>query len=267
MHSWQIDGNQRNRLAVAALEQPYGHLHQSVRSRAPPSSWCTPPSLRCRTSIAPLRTSDEVGSLSQCRWRPASPERLCDTIFEMLTTVPESSVNLTGSPARTGRICEESYFHPLVTRGRPCRTAGDDHHAISDRPTVELESGRTSSRSSGTMLWRPTIGPNEDGAVLAGPAKPMNTSMPRSLCKSLAVMFRLVIQYWWTDWTFRRIFGRAPLWNVDCWTASQLTGSLDLVWDRTSRSWWSSQELDHPEGCLGLQLSLFRSICPDQPVV
>ena len=32
-----MDGNQRNRLAVAALEQPYGHLHQSVRSGAPPS--------------------------------------------------------------------------------------------------------------------------------------------------------------------------------------------------------------------------------------
>ena len=54
----------------------------------PPRSWCTPPSLHCRTSIAPLRTSDEVGSLSQRRWRPASPERLCDTIFEMLTTAP-----------------------------------------------------------------------------------------------------------------------------------------------------------------------------------
>ena len=154
-----------------------------------------------------------------------------------------------------------------MTRGRPCRTAGDDHHAISDRPTVELESGRNCSRSSGTMLWRPTIGLDKDGAVLDRPAKPMNTSMPRSLRKSLAVMFGLVIQCWWTDWIFRRIFGRAPLWNVECWTASQWTGSLDLVWDRTSRSWWSSQELEHPEGCLGVQLSLFRSICPDQPVV
>ena len=134
-------------------------------------------------------------------------------------------------------------------------------------PTVELESGRTSSRSSGTMLWRPTIGLDEDGAVLARPVKPMNTSMPRSLCKSLAVMFRLVIQCWWTDWTFRLIFGRAPLWNVECWTAFQWTGSLDLVWDRTFRSWWSSQELENPEGCLGVQLSLFQSICPDQPVV
>ena len=35
VHSWQMDGNQRNRLAVAPLEQPGGHLHQSVRSRAP----------------------------------------------------------------------------------------------------------------------------------------------------------------------------------------------------------------------------------------
>ena len=35
VHSWQMDGKQRNRLAVVAIEQPYGHLHQSVRSRAP----------------------------------------------------------------------------------------------------------------------------------------------------------------------------------------------------------------------------------------
>ena len=35
VHSWQMDGNQRDRLAVAALEQPYGHLQQSVRSGAP----------------------------------------------------------------------------------------------------------------------------------------------------------------------------------------------------------------------------------------
>ena len=29
------------------------------------------------------------------------------------------------------------------------------------------------------------------------------------------------------------------VWPTLCWTASRWTGSLDLVWDRTSRSWWS----------------------------
>ena len=33
-----------------------------------------------------------------------------------------SSVNLPGSPARTGRICAESYFRLLGDEGRPCRT-------------------------------------------------------------------------------------------------------------------------------------------------
>ena len=31
----QMDGNQRNHLAVAPLEHSYGHLHQSVQSCAP----------------------------------------------------------------------------------------------------------------------------------------------------------------------------------------------------------------------------------------
>ena len=180
---------------------------------------------------------------------------------------PVSSVNLTGSPARTGRICAESYFRLLGDEGRPCRTAGDDHHAISDRPTMELESGRTSSRSSGTMLWRPIIGLDEDGAVLTRPAKPW-TSACREVCANLWP--------WCSDWSSSADELTGPLdassvgchlWNVECWTASQWTGSLDLEWDRTSQSWWSSQELEHPKGCLGVQLSLFRSICPDQPVV
>ena len=122
-----------------------------------------------------------------------------------------SSVNLTGSPARTGRICAESYFRLLGDEGRPCRTARDDHHAISDRPTVELESGRTCSRSSGTMLWRPTIGLERRRSPPRQTSEAMNISMPRSLLKFLAMMFGLVIQCWWTDWAFRRIFGRAPL--------------------------------------------------------
>ena len=85
-----------------------------------PHSWCKPLSLRCRTSSAPLGTSDEERSLSRHRWWPASPERWCDTIFEILTTVPVSSAEC------------ESNWAPLVVRGRPCRTAGDAHQTTSD---------------------------------------------------------------------------------------------------------------------------------------
>ena len=123
---------------------------------------------------------------------------------------PVSSMNLTGSPARTGRICAESYFRLLGDEGRPCRTAGDDHHAISDRPTVELESGRTSSRSSGTRFGGPLL-----DWTKTEPSSPDQQSHEHQhehqQCKSLAVMFGLVLQCWWTDWTFRHIFGRAPL--------------------------------------------------------
>ena len=61
-------------------------------------------------------------------WRPASPERWCAMIFEMQTTVPVSSVTLTGLDASVKRLTSVS----LVARGRPCRTAADDHHATSD---------------------------------------------------------------------------------------------------------------------------------------
>ena len=56
---------------------------------------------------------------------------------------PVSSVNLSGSPARTGRICAESY--PLLPgdEGRPSRTAGDDHHAINCRFDVAAKPADT----------------------------------------------------------------------------------------------------------------------------
>ena len=82
--SWQMDGNQ--------------------------CSWCKPLSLRCRTSSGPPGTSGEEGSLSQRWWWPVSPERWFATIFEMLTTVPVSSVSLTGLPTRTWLICEKHDF-------------------------------------------------------------------------------------------------------------------------------------------------------------
>ena len=109
-------------------------------------------------------------------------------------------------------------------------------------PTVELESGRTSSRSSGTMLWQPTIGLDEDGAVLAGPGKPW-TPVCREACADLWQL----CSAWLSSadeltGPLNAFSAGAPLWNVECWTASRWTGSLDLEWGRTSRSWWSNQE-------------------------
>ena len=161
----------------------------------------------------------------------------------MLTTVPVSSVSLTGLPS-------PNWMHPWRELLPAPWWRGVDLAGLLEmptrrpltEPTEELGSGWTSSRSSGTMMWRPTIGPDENAAILVGEA--MNTNMPRSLCKSRAVMFRSVIQCWWTDWTFRRIFGRGA--TVKRRTASRWTESLDLVWDRTSHSWWSSQETGAP---------------------
>ena len=92
------------------------------------------------------------------------------------------------------------------------------------------------------MLWRPTIGLDEDGAVLAGPARPWTPAC----WEACADLWQLC-----SDWPssadeltgpLNAFSAGAPLWNVECWTASRWTGSLDLVWGRTSRSWWSSQE-------------------------
>ena len=138
-----------------------------------PRSWCKPQSLRCRTWSVPPGTSDEAGSLSQRWWRPASPERWCATIFEMLTTVPVSSVSLTGLPSLNWtHSWRESLPSPwwrgevlvglLEMLTRPPLTA----------PTEELWSGRSSSRSSGTKLWQPTTGPDEDNVFPMVPVKP-----------------------------------------------------------------------------------------------
>ena len=138
-----------------------------------PLSWCKPRSLHCRTSSAPLGTSDEEGSLSQSWWRPASPERWCAKIFEMLTTVPVSSVSLSGLPSPNWTLpWKESLPFPwwrgedliglLEMPTRPPLT----------EPTEDLWSCRTSSRSSGTKLWRPTTGTDENGVFPVVPAKP-----------------------------------------------------------------------------------------------
>ena len=119
----------------------------------PPRSWCTPQSLRCRTSVAPLGTSDEVGSLSQHRWQPASLEPLCGTIFEMLTTVHVSSVSLTGLPSPNWTHLWRELLPSPWRRGVDLAgLMGMTTMPPLTETTVELESGRTSSRSSGTML-------------------------------------------------------------------------------------------------------------------
>ena len=142
---------------------------------------------------------------------------------------PVSSVNLTGSPARTGRISAKSYFRLLGWRG------------------VDLAGllGMTTMPSLTDPLWNlnpvgPVPGPlvpccygplldwNEDGAVLARPAKPW-TSACREVCANLWP--------WSSDWSSNADELTGPLdassvgrhlWNVECWTASQWTGSLDL---------------------------------------
>ena len=70
-----MDWNQRNRLAVAPLQQSYGQLHQSVRSRAP----------------LVLDVSHSHYIVAHQANHP--------TIVEMLTTVPMSSVSLTVLPS------------------------------------------------------------------------------------------------------------------------------------------------------------------------
>ena len=208
-----------------------------------PRPWCKPQSLHCRTSSKPPGTSDEAGSLSQHWWRPASPERWCATIFEMLTTVAVSSLSLTGLPSPNWtHLWKESLPSPwwrgeslaglLEMPTRPPLTA----------PTEELWSRRSSSRSSGIMLWRPTTKPDENGVFPVVPVKPWTPA-----CPVICADHRL----WCLDWSssvgertghWDASSVGAPLWIVECWTASQWTESPDLEWGLTSRSLWSSRE-------------------------
>ena len=140
-----------------------------------PHSWCKPVTalshIKCTTRD--LRWGRKAGSLSQRWWRSASPELWCATIFEMLTTVPVSSVSLTGLPS-------PNWTHPWRESLPFPWWRGEDLVGMLEmptrppltEPTEELWSCRTSSRSSGTKLWRPTTGPEEDGVFTVVPAKP-----------------------------------------------------------------------------------------------
>ena len=181
----------------------------------------------------------------------------------MLTTVPVSSVSLTGLPSPNWmHLWRELLPSPWWRGVDLAGLLGMTTIPPLTEPTVEFESGRTSSRSSGTMLWRPTIGLDEDGAVLAGPARPW-TPACREVCADLWQLC--------SDWlsSVDELTGPlhafsvgAPLWNVECWTASRWTGSLDLEWGRTSRSWWSSQETGGPWWLSGRAVELVPVYLP-----
>ena len=181
----------------------------------------------------------------------------------MLTTVPVSSVSLTGLPSpNCTHLWRELLPSPWWRGVDLAGLLGMTTMPPLTEPTVELESGRTSSRSSGTMLWRPTIGLDEDGAVLAGPGRPW-TPACREVCADLWQLC--------SDWPssadeltgpLHSFSAGAPMWNVECWTASQWTGILDLVWGRTSRSWWSSRETGWPWWLSGRAVELLPVYLP-----
>ena len=161
----------------------------------------------------------------------------------MLTTVSMSSMSLTGLPS-------PNWTHPWRESLLSPWQRGVDLAGLLEMPTrppltvptEELWSGRTSSRSSGTLLWRPTTGPDEDEVFPVVPAKPW-TPTCREACADpwLWCSFRSSSADERTGpWDASSV--GAPLWIVECWTASRWTGSLDLEWGLTSSSWWSSRE-------------------------
>ena len=151
----------------------------------------------------------------------------------------------------------------LVARGRPCRTAGDNHHATSDR----THCGTWIRSDQFPVLWHQVVVAHHwTGRRRTNEA--MNTSMPRSLCRSLAVMFGLAIQCWWTDWTFTRIFRQGR--HCETLSVELHPNELEvLTWCEIGLLEVDdpAKKLEDLDGCLGVQLSLFRCICSDQPVV
>ena len=182
-----------------------------------PRSWCKPLSLRCRTSSAPLGTSDEEGSLSQRWWRPASPERWY--------WAPQPELD-----ASVKRVTSIS----LVARGRPCRTAGVAHQATSDR----THWGTVILSDQFPVLWHQAVAAHHwtglRWSLPHGTREAINTTMPSNLWRSQAVLG-------WSSsvgeqtglWDTSSV--GAPLWTVECWTASLWTGSPHLVLGLTPR--------------------------------
>ena len=130
----------------------------------------------------------------------------------------------------------------LAARGKPCRTAGDAHQATSDR----THWGTVIRLDQLPVLWHHAVAAHHwTGRRWSLPrrtSEAMNTNMPRSLCRSLAVMFGSVIQCWWTEWTLRRIFGRGTTVNFRVLNCIPMNSPGSLDWGLTSRSWWSSRE-------------------------
>ena len=164
-----------------------------------------------------------------------------------MTTVPVSSVSLTGLPS-------PNWTHPWRESFPPPWQQGVDLAGLLEmptrppltEPTEELGSSGTRSRSSGTMMWRPTTGQDKDEVFPVVPAKPW-TPTCREVCADL---------WLWCSGRSSSAAERtgpldassvgAPLWIVECWTTSRWTGSLGLEWGRTSHSWWSSRETGEP---------------------
>ena len=184
----------------------------------------------------------------------------------MLTTVPVSSVSLTGLPSPNWtHLWRELLLSPWWRGVDLAGLLGMTTMPPLTEPTVELESGRTSSRSSGTMLWRPTIGLDEDGAVLARGHGHQHAEKSVQISGSYVQIGHPVLMNWLDLYTpFRQ--GR------HCETSSvelHLNELEVLTWRevRLLEVDDPAKKLEDPDGCLGVQLSLFQSICPDQPVI
>ena len=152
----------------------------------------------------------------------------------------------------------------LEARGRPCRTAGDYHQATSDR----THWGTLILSDQLPVLWHQAVATHHWTGWRRSPPRgttvAMNTTMPSNLYRSQAVMMGLVIQCWWTDWTFE-----THLWQGrHCELSNVELHPYELeVLSDFSKLMIQPKILEQTDGHLGMQLGLFWSICTDQPVV
>ena len=193
----------------------------------------------------------------------------------MLTTVPVSSVSLTGLPSPNWtHLWRELLLSPWWRGVDLAGLLGMTTMPPLTEPTVELESGRTSSWSSGTMLWRPTIGLDEDGVdwTKTEPSSPdqrsheyQHAEKSVQISGSYVRIGHPVLMNWLDLYTHFRQGRHCETSSVEL-HPKELE---DLTWCEVGLL-----EVDDPvkkledlDGCLGVQLSLFRCICPNQPVV